>query len=64
MEYMERDENASSRFAYMYISFMHFTCSWWINMMREIVLHEELSREDIECLSVSTFIFVQEDGKN
>ena len=29
--------------------FMHFTCSWWINMMKEVVLHEELSQEEIEC---------------
>ncbi len=35
--------------------FMHFICSWWINMMREIVLHEELSFEDIECF-ISEYI--------
>ena len=29
--------------------FMHFTCSWWSNMMNEVVLHEELSQEEIEC---------------
>ncbi len=29
--------------------FMHFTCSWWISMMKEVVLHEELSKEEIEC---------------
>ena len=29
--------------------FIHFISSWWISMMREIVLHEELSSEDIEC---------------
>lgn len=23
--------------------FMHFTCSWWVNMMKEVVQHEELS---------------------
>jgi hypothetical protein len=28
---------------------MHFTCSWWINMMKEVVQHEELSSEEIEC---------------
>ena len=30
--------------------FMHFTCSWWVNMMKEVVQHEELSSEEIECL--------------
>lgn len=29
--------------------FLRYSCSWWINMLKEIVLHEELSREDIEC---------------
>ena len=29
--------------------FIHFISSWWISMVREIVLHEELSSEDIEC---------------
>jgi transcriptional regulator, TetR family len=29
--------------------FMHFTCSWWVNMMKEVVQHEELSSEEIEC---------------
>ena len=28
--------------------FMHFTCSWWINMMKEVVQHKELSCEEIE----------------
>ena len=28
--------------------FIHFTSSWWINMMREVALHEELSHEEIE----------------
>lgn len=28
--------------------FIHFISSWWINMMREVVLHEELSLEEIE----------------
>ena len=29
--------------------FMHFTCSWWVNMMKEVVQHEELSSKEIEC---------------
>ncbi len=29
--------------------FIHFISSWWINMMKEVVLHEELSQEEIEC---------------
>lgn len=29
--------------------FIHFISSWWTSMVREIVLHEELSSEDIEC---------------
>lgn len=29
--------------------FMHFTCSWWINMMKEVVLHENLSKKEMEC---------------
>ena len=28
--------------------FMYFSCSGWINMMREVVLHKELSSSDIE----------------
>lgn len=35
--------------------FMHFIGSWWMNMMREVVLHEELSGEDIECF-ISEFV--------
>ncbi len=39
--------------------FMHFTSSWWINMMKEVVQHEELSAEEIErfigeCIHFST----------
>ena len=35
--------------------FMHFTCSWWINMMKEVVQHKELSCEEIECF-ISEYI--------
>lgn len=28
--------------------FLRFSCSWWLNMLKEIVLHEELTHEDIE----------------
>lgn len=28
--------------------FIHFVSSWWMNMMRELAMHEELSRDDIE----------------
>lgn len=56
MEYMERMKTLHPGL-HTCISpfFMHFTCSWWINMMREIVLHEELSRGDIECF-ISEYI--------
>ncbi|KGN68050.1 TetR/AcrR family transcriptional regulator [Porphyromonas sp. COT-239 OH1446] len=37
--------------------FMHFTCSWWINMLREIALHEELSSEEIECFIREYILF-------
>lgn len=29
--------------------FMHFSCSWWINMIKEVVQHEELSEDETEC---------------
>ncbi len=29
--------------------FIHFISTWWISMIREVVLHEELSLEEIEC---------------
>ena len=38
--------------------FMHFTCSWWINMMREVVLHEELSHEEIERFISEYILFI------
>lgn len=38
--------------------FMHFTCSWWINMMREVVLHEELSKEETECFISEYVLFI------
>ncbi|MBR8784709.1 hypothetical protein IX308_000890 [Porphyromonas levii] len=41
--------------------FMHFTCSWWISMMREVVLHEELSQEEIECF-ISEYILFSTGG--
>ncbi len=28
--------------------FIHFTCSWRINMVKEVVLHKELSNDEIE----------------
>lgn len=28
--------------------FIHFTCSWWINMMKEVVLHKDLSEAEVE----------------
>ncbi len=28
--------------------FMHFCCSWWLSMMKEIILHKELSESEIE----------------
>ena len=34
---------------------VHFTCSWWINMMKEVVQHKELSCEEIECF-ISEYI--------
>ena len=50
MEYLERMKELY-RDLHTQISpfFMHFTCSWWMNMMKEVVLHEELSQEEIEC---------------
>ncbi len=41
--------------------FMHFACSWWINMMKEVVLHEELSCEEIECF-ISEYIHFSTGG--
>lgn len=41
--------------------FMHFICSWWISMMREVVLHEELSQEEIECF-ISEYILFSTGG--
>lgn len=29
--------------------FIHFTSSWWLNMIKEVVCHDNLSDEDIEC---------------
>lgn len=28
--------------------FMHFTCTWWMSMIREVVLHDDLSQGEIE----------------
>lgn len=28
--------------------FTHFICSWWINMIKEVVEHKELTQEEIE----------------
>lgn len=41
--------------------FMHFTCSWWINMMKEVALHEELSKKEIECF-ISEYIHFSTGG--
>lgn len=56
MEYMEKMEELYPDL-HTRISpfFMHFTCSWWINMIKEVVLHEELSRKEIECF-ISEYI--------
>lgn len=35
--------------------FIHFICSWWVNMLKEVVLHEELSEEEMACF-VSEYI--------
>lgn len=62
MEYLERMKelypNLHTRISPF---FMHFTCSWWINMMREVVLHEELSKEEIECF-ISEYIHFSTGG--
>lgn len=29
-------------------AFLRFSCSWWLNMLKEIVLHEEFTHSDIE----------------
>lgn len=41
--------------------FMHFTGYWWISMMREVVLHENLSGEEIECF-ISEYIYFSTGG--
>lgn len=43
--------------------FMHFTCSWWVNMMKEVVQHEELSVKKLNVLLVSISALAQEAGK-
>lgn len=35
--------------------FIHFTCSWWVNMMKEVVEHKDLSEQEIECF-ISEYI--------
>ena len=62
MEYMERMKELYPDL-YTRISpfFMHFTCSWWINMMKEVVLHEELSKEEIESF-ISEYIHFSTGG--
>lgn len=50
MEYMERmKELYPDLHTRISPFFMHFTCSWWVNMIKEVVLHEELSEDEIEC---------------
>lgn len=50
MEYLERmKERYPDLHTRISPFFMHFTCSWWINMIKEVVLHEELTKEEIAC---------------
>ena len=62
MEYMERmKELYPDLHTQISPFFMSFTCSWWINMMKEVVLHEELSKEEIECF-ISEYIHFSTGG--
>lgn len=62
LEYMKK---MNELYPYLHTSvspfFMHFISSWWISMMREIVLHEELSKADIECF-ISEYIHFSTGG--
>lgn len=56
MEYMERmKELYPDLNTCISPFFIHFISSWWINMMKEVVLHDELSFEEIECF-ISEYI--------
>lgn len=41
--------------------FIHFTCSWWLNMMKEVVQHNDLSEQEIECF-ISEYIHFSTGG--
>lgn len=49
VEYMRKlRKNNSQEFNYISPFFIHFASSWWISMIKEVVQHDELSKEETE----------------